>query len=298
VSCEPENEGNENMKKYMFLLIIFLHVPIASAQEILWDRVMGASVEKLTAAQKIRATEALRTIHNYYGCSRMVADCLKTDPKCETARRLAGFIVRQAAFDRSVTEIKAAVLERSRSVHPLKTHKIEVQNDHCIGSPAVAKVIVVVFGDVLCPFCAQIIPMLHRLVKARGSGVSLCFKHFPTTVHERLGVQASEAMAAAALQGKGWEFLLAAYPRRREMSEKKIIGIARDLKLDLGRFEKDRISRAVRRVVAADKREGLALGITGTPQVYVNGKELFGRKDEVELADRIDEELMLKNGGK
>ncbi|MBU1069484.1 DsbA family protein [Myxococcota bacterium] len=286
------------MIKYIFLLIIFFHMPIASAQEILWDRVMGASVGKLTAAQKIRATEALRTIHNYYGCSRMVADCLKTDPKCETARRLAGFIVRLAAFDRSVTEIKAAVLERSRSVHPLKTHKIAIQKDHCLGDPAVAKVNVVVFGDVLCPFCAQIIPMLHRLVKSRGVGFSICFKHFPTTVHEQLGVQASEAMVAAALQGKGWEFLLAAYPLRREMSDKKIIELARTLKLDLVRLEKDRISRAVRRVVASDKREGLALGIAGTPQVYVNGKEFFGRKDEVELADRLDEELMLKNGGK
>jgi protein-disulfide isomerase len=286
------------MAKYLFLLIVFLLAQPASAQEIAWDRVMGASPGKLTSAQKTRATEALRSIHNYYGCSRTVADCLKTDPKCETARRLAGFIVRLAAFDRSVTEIKAAVLERSRSVHPLKTHRIATRNDHCMGDPAVAKVAVVVFGDVLCPFCAQIIPMLHRLVKVRGSSLSLCFKHFPTTVHEQLGVQASEAMVAAALQGKGWEFLLAAYPRRREMSEKKLLELARELKLDLVRFEKDRSSRAVRRLVAGDKREGLALGIAGTPQVYINGKEWLGRKDEVELADRLDEELMLKNGGK
>jgi len=286
------------MAKYMIILIIYFNVQPAAAQEIAWDRAMGASPGKLTAAQKTRAVEALRTIHNYYGCSRTVADCLKTDPKCETARRLAGFIIRLAAFDRSLTEIRAAVLERSRSVHPLKVHKIEARTDHCFGSPATAKVQVIVFGDVLCPFCAQIIPMLHGMVKARGSGFSLCFKHFPTTVHEQQGVRASEALAAVALQGKGWEFLLAVYPQRRSISEKKLVEIAQGLKVDLGRLEKDWNSRAVRRHVAADKREGLALGITGTPQIYVNGKEYFGRKDEAELADRLDEELMLKNGGK
>jgi len=286
------------MRKYFLLLILFWNVQPAMAQDLAWDRVLGATPGKLTAAQKTRATEALRTIHNYYGCSRTVAECLKSDPKCETARRLAGFIVRLAAFDRSVTEIKAAVQERSRSVHPLKTHKIEVRLDHCIGNPATAKVNVVVFADVLCPFCAQIVPLLHRLVQARGTNFSLCFKHFPTTAHEQLGVQASEAVAAAAAQGKGWEYLLAAYVQRRSLSNDKLSVLARNLKLDVARFEKDRIARGVRRLVASDKREGLALGIAGTPQVYVNGKELFGRKDEAELADRLDEELMLKNGGK
>jgi protein-disulfide isomerase len=286
------------MPRVVFLIALFWNLRPAAAQDLAWDRVLGASPGSLTAAQKTRAAEALRSIHNYYGCSRTVAECLKSDPKCETARRVAGFIVRQAAFDRSVAEIKAAVLERSRSVHPLKTHVIKPNASHCLGNPMTAKVTVVVFADVLCPFCAQIVPLLHRLVNARGASFALCFKHFPTTAHDKLGVVASEAVAAAALQGKGMEYLLAAYPQRRTLDGKKLAGLARTLKLDGARFDKEMVSRAVKRFVAQDKREGLALGIVGTPTIYVNGKELFGRKDEAELADRLDEELMLKNGGR
>lgn len=286
------------MPRIVFFIALLWNLRPAAAQEIAWDRVLGANPGSLTAAQKSRATDALRTIHNYYGCSRTVAECLKSDPKCETARRVAGFIVRQAAFDRSVTEIKAAVLERSRSVHPLKSHVIKAHPDHCVGNPATAQVVVVAFADVLCPFCAQIVPLLHRLVKARGASFAMCFKHFPTTAHDKLGVLASEAVAAAARQGRGLEYLLAAYQKRRSLSEKRLAELARDLKLDLARFEKDWRSRVVKRFVAQDKREGLAMGIVGTPTIYVNGKELFGRKDEAELADRLDEELMLKKGGR
>jgi len=288
------------MGRFIFVLslILFGHSGTAAAQDIAWDRVLGASPGKLTAAQKSRATEALRTIHNYYGCSRTVADCLKTDPKCETARRVAGFIVRLAAFDRSVAEMRAAVLERSRSVHPLKPKTLSTTADHCVGNPAAAKVTVVVFADVLCPFCAQIVPLLHRLVTARGASFALCFKHFPTTAHEQLGVRASEAVTAAARQGKGWEYLLAAYPQRRSINEGRLLELARSLKLDPVRFQKDWSSRPVKRFVAQDKREGLALGIVGTPTLYVNGKQWLGRQDEAELADRLDEELMLGNGGK
>lgn len=288
------------MHRFIFILTLTLfgQVGTAAAQEVAWDRVLGASPGKLTAAQKSRATEAMRTIHNYYGCSRTVADCLKTDPKCETARRVAGFIVRMAAFDRSVAEMRAAVLERSRSVHPLKPRTLSPNADHCVGNPSTAKVTVVVFADVLCPFCAQIVPLTHRLVTARGASFALCFKHFPTTAHDQLGVRASEAVAAAALQGKGWEYILAAYPHRRTLNEGKLLELARSLKLDLARFQKDWSSRSVKRFVAQNKREGLALGIVGTPTLYVNGKQWFGRQDEAELADRLDEELMLKNGGK
>lgn len=286
------------MPRVVFLVALFWNLNPAAAQDPAWDRVLGASPGSLTAAQKSRAAEALRTIHNYYGCSRTVAECLKSDPKCETARRVAGFIVRQAAFDRSVAEIKAAVLERSRSVHPLLPHVIKTNADHCMGDPGTAKVTVVVFADVLCPFCAQVVPLLHRLVTARGASFAMCFKHFPTTAHDKLGVVASEAVAAAALQGKAWEYILAAYPQRRTLDEKKLAALARTLKLDGARFDKDLASRPVKRFVAQDKREGLALGIVGTPTIYVNGKELFGRKDEAELIDRLDEELMLKNGGR
>ncbi len=268
------------------------------AQEIRWDRVMNAQPDRLTSAQRKRAEEAMKTINNYYGCSRSVAHCLISDPDNETARRVAGFIVRMAAFDRTVEQIRVHVTDRSRSVHPFKINKIQTRADHCIGDPKTAKVNVVVFADVLCPFCSKVTPILQKLVNTRGKDFSMCFKHFPTLAHEKIGVLSGEAVAAAALQGKFYEMLTLAYQHRRGINERKLLELARELKLDMERFEKDRSSRVIRRLVASDKREGLQLGIRSTPHVFVNGKDYLGRKDEPELADRLDEEIMLVRGRK
>jgi protein-disulfide isomerase len=50
--------------------------------------------------------------------------------------------------------------------------------------------------------------------------------------------------------------------------------------------------------VAREKRQGLKIGVKGTPTLLINGKLYYGRKDKAELKDRIAEELHLVSGGR
>jgi protein-disulfide isomerase len=57
------------------------------------------------------------------------------------------------------------------------------------------------------------------------------------------------------------------------------------------RFEQDLYSPRVKAVMDADVAEGKALGITGTPAFFINGRYLSGAKPFDEFAQAINAEL-------
>lgn len=70
---------------------------------------------------------------------------------------------------------------------------------------------------------------------------------------------------------------------------------AQELGLDLDRFEKDFLDPAAKRVVDTDIAEARAMGLTGTPGFFVNGRYLRGAQPFAEFAKVIDAELQRLN---
>lgn len=271
---------------------------VTKAQPIRWNRVMGTDVGKLSSADKKRAAQLMRKIHCYYGCSDTVARCLVKDPKCQTARRLAGFIVRMVTLGRDDRYIRREVMMRAKSMHPFKKHNVVIHADHCTSNPAKAKVVIAAFSEFQCPFCTIILPWLRKIVPQFGLNVALCYKHFPTSVHGKTAVLSSQAAVAAARQGKFWPMHDILYKNRKRQAPDHLVEYAQKLGLNMAKWRADRDSRSTRKLVALDKREGLRLGVKGTPTLFINGKRYHGRKDRAELTDRIAEELHLKSGGR
>lgn len=259
---------------------------------------MGANPGKLSRADKKRAASLMKRIHCYYGCSDTVARCLVKDPKCQTARRLAGMIVRMVAHGRSDKVIRREVMMRAKSMHPFKKHRIVYHPRQCTSNPRKAKVVVAAFSEFQCPFCTFVLPWLRKIVPRFGTRVALCYLHFPTSVHGKTAVLSSRAAVAAGLQGKFWPMHDILYKNRRRQAPHQLEKYARGLGLNISKWKADRDSRSTRKLVALDKRAGLRLGVRGTPTLFVNGKRYHGRKDKAELTDRIGEELNLKSGGR
>ena len=270
--------------------------PMAQAAPIPWRRVPGAS--GLSSSDSSRAAGLMNKHHCYYGCSATIAQCLTKDPKCDTARRLAGLIVRLVRQGRSDAFIRKELLDRARSMHPFKKHKILYHKEACTADPNKALVVVAAFADFQCPFCHVVVPALERIVRRYKGRVVLCFKHFPTQMHGKNSVMSARAAVAASLQGKFWDMLHVLYKHRKHQTPAEVERYAASVGLDMPRFRRDRDSRATRRMVALDKRQGLKFGVKGTPTIFLDGKMWHGRKDDAELADRIEEELMLKTGGR
>ena len=136
-----------------------------------------------------------------------------------------------------------------------------------------AKVTIVVFSDFQCPYCARVAEYLQRVVQQYPDKVKLVFKHYPLTRH-KFAMAAAKATIAAQAQGKFWEFHDLLFQNYKQINEEKIQEISKTLALDEAAFQEQRVAPATIRKIVADKQEGQAIQVTGTPAVFVNGAKV------------------------
>lgn len=107
--------------------------------------------------------------------------------------------------------------------------------------------------------------------------VKLVIKHFPLAKH-KFARKAATASLAAHRQGKFWEFHKRIFHNFKTLNDAKFQEIARELALDLKKFNEDIQDPAIRNQINFDLRNGRRAGVRGTPTVFVNGKRLQQRK--------------------
>jgi peptidylprolyl isomerase len=153
-------------------------------------------------------------------------------------------------------------------------------NDHILGK-ADAIVTLVEYGDMQCPACAGLHPSLKRTMAVLSDSVRLVFRHFPLpTIHDK-AIVAARGMEAAALQGKFWELQDALYTKQAEWDKQPATQItetlktfAKDLGMDVAKFESDLASTVVIERIAADMKAGEGLNIQGTPTIFLDGRPI------------------------
>ena len=99
------------------------------------------------------------------------------------------------------------------------------------------------------------------------------------------------ASVAAERQGKFWEFHDKLFASQSQLKLDDLKRHARALGLDMNRFEKDLVDLEIKKRVETDMAEARALGVTGTPGFFVNGRFLNGAKPFEDFAALIDAEL-------
>ncbi len=106
--------------------------------------------------------------------------------------------------------------------------------------------------------------------------VKIVIKHFPLPSHKSARPAATAALAAHK-QGKFWEFHAKLFENYRSLDEIKIEEIAIELKLDMEKFAADRKSPEIKALIERDIRNGKAIGVRGTPTIFLNGKRVKNR---------------------
>ena len=161
-----------------------------------------------------------------------------------------------------------------------------------------APVVLEEFGDFQCPPCAALHPELKKIEAAYGAQVSIVFRHFPLTKLHKNALAAARASEAAARQNRFWEMHNQLYVNQAKWSDAPdvrpiFIGYARDLGLDTERFTRDMNDNETVARILADLRRGESLGVTGTPTVFLNNRELPYEtlKSDVTLRAAIDAAL-------
>jgi protein-disulfide isomerase len=169
--------------------------------------------------------------------------------------------------------------------------RIPIDGSPVEGSPE-ALITLVEFSDYQCPFCGRANNTIEQVRKDYGSRLRVVFKEFPlTTIHPNARGAALAALAAGA-QGKYWEMHDKLFANQRTLDGASLEGYARDIGLDLARYQADLASPRSAATIERDTDLGSSLGVNGTPAVFINGRRLPGGAAPIETFKAlIDEEL-------
>jgi protein-disulfide isomerase len=119
------------------------------------------------------------------------------------------------------------------------------------------------------------------------------FRDYPLDFHQDAQL-AAEAANCARDQGKFWEYHDKLFANQRAIKEPNLKQYAADLQLDTEAFNSCLASGKFTDQVKTDQREGQAVGVTGTPAFFINGRFLSGAQPFDAFAAIIDEELEMK----
>lgn len=118
----------------------------------------------------------------------------------------------------------------------------------------------------------------------------MVFRDFPLAFHNNAQT-AAEASNCANEQGKFWEYHDTLFANQQKLDKASLIQYAADLQLDGEAFMACLDSGKFTADVQRDMAEGQAVGVTGTPAFFINGRFLNGAVPYEQFAEIIDEEL-------
>jgi protein-disulfide isomerase len=148
-------------------------------------------------------------------------------------------------------------------------------DDHVRG-PAGAP-LVIEYADFECHFCA----LAH--VRLEPVPVRRVFRHFPVRSKHPRAWACACAAEAAARQGRFWELHDALYADQGRLEDPHLWQRARDLGLDIDRFQTDRRSEETQARVRRDFGSGIRAGVVTTPTLFVDNRAHAGIPDQAWL---------------
>ncbi len=159
-----------------------------------------------------------------------------------------------------------------------------------------AEVVIIEYSDFECPACASYFPILKDLKEKFGSQIAVVYRHFPLTQIHRNAELASLASEAAGRQGKFWEMHDLLFENQKNWSanfgaKEIFIGYAQQLQLDEEQFINDLDAKDLQDKVSASYREGVSIGITGTPTFFLNGEKISNPRGYEEFERVVSEKL-------
>lgn len=164
-------------------------------------------------------------------------------------------------------------------------------------------VTIVEFADYECPSCAALHPTLKQLLDSEnGKYVTLVYRNFP--LHQG-SIQVSAAVQAAGAQGKYWEMNDIVFEKQDEWAsvaasnadkrQQLFEQYAGSIGLNIEKFKQDIKNPAYVELVKRDQADAIAMKISGTPTLIINGTEVVKGAVSYESLEKTVEAELAKN---
>lgn len=167
------------------------------------------------------------------------------------------------------------------------------ENSHRVTSPATEKAQLVEFLDFECESCRAAEPLVEELKQEYGDRITFVHRYFPLPGHRNSGT-AALAAEAAAQQGRYQEMAAKLFATQPQWGEKRdsqaalFRTFAQELGLDMTRYDIAVADQTTKDRINEDVADGKALGVTGTPTFFLNGKKLT-LNTEAQFRQLLDE---------
>lgn len=251
--------------------------------------VEGAKLDALKDDEKKRFETLVDKLPSPCGKTHSLRTSRNTDASCARAPFAVSYVT--ALIEDGASDEDVQNLYMSRYPSERKVAKLDVSAKVPHTGPDDARVVVVEFYDYGCPACAEFAPVLREVQEAYPRDVAVYYKQFPITAAHPDSGNAAQAALAAGKQGKFKEMHELLFENLHAHKKSDVDGYARKLGLDMAKFEADFAAASAQ--VDADRTEGNAAGVQGTPTAFLNGVRWEGPSTAKYLKMWVDEELAL-----
>ena len=167
--------------------------------------------------------------------------------------------------------------------------------------PPDAPVVLVVFSDYQCPFCAQWSHETLPVMMEHAESGDLRIEWNDVNVFGEASERASRASYAAALQGGFWEYHDALFPQGQirpesQLSEEALVSLAGDLGLETEQFRADMHDADTAAQIEENAQLGLDMGAYSTPSFLLGGEAIVGAQPTEVFTAAFDSALAAAEG--
>lgn len=212
----------------------------------------------------------------------LVLNYLVKDPSKNLEKTVVEYIkknpqvVKLALGNQAPEQEQAAPPSEEEQLQKLLADKISID----IGSTPVrgnkdAKIKLIVFSDFQCPFSKRGADTVTALEQKFGNNLMFVYKNLPLPFHPE-SMPSAKAALAAGRQGKFYEFHDKLFQSQDKLGEPLYIQIAKEVGLNLDKFNSDRNSKEIEDQIKADVAQANQVGFNGTPGFSLNGVKVLG----------------------
>ena len=160
---------------------------------------------------------------------------------------------------------------------------------------ATAKATVVIYGDYGCDTCATLdATLVDILADDYPNDLRIVWKDMPNTSQHPEALNAAIAARCAGDQGKFWEYNALLLANQAALGAELYSTIAIQLGLKASSFASCNSQQTPAPIIQQTYEEGLALGVSATPTIFINGMRYTGAIDKGTLKTIIRQIVVAK----
>src|SRR5437773_1029577 len=232
--------------------------------------------------------------------ARVGTDRAKLPPDEEQARKEARSALVRERAGRALQELVERLSREAQVTVSLRVPEPPVMPVPVGNGPAwgllAAPVTLVEFADFECPVCKDSLPILLAVRSLYPEQVRIVYRNFPLASHPQAR-PAAEAAHCAHEQGQFWAYHDALFAKAPDLQASDYARLAERLKLNAADFAACLGSDRPKVVLTKDPWDVQALGLSGSPTFFINGRYLSGFQSLDALRQYIDREMAAARNG-